>query len=123
ARAQSQLNREDLDYELGRAEREVVKLISGRELDPEGSIAAVQARILARSLDKLSESRSGSAGLALAAVSRRLEECVCMLRLQPTNELTELQERRAARLEAAGVLNARGKRPEGTDNGRVPDAA
>jgi hypothetical protein len=75
-------------------------LVAGRKLQGEAAIAGVQARALARTVDALSRTRGGSAGLALASVSRRLEECVAFLRLQPKDGLTELQERRAARLAA-----------------------
>jgi hypothetical protein len=97
---------EDEDFEPGPVERQVEILIAGRELDGEAAIAAAQAQALARTVDTLSRTRGGSAGLALASVSRRLEECVGYLRLQPKDALTELQERRAARI--AGLI-AEGK--------------
>ncbi len=57
-------------------------------------------RALARTVDGLTASRGGAAGLALASVSRRLEECVSLLQIQPKDALTELQERRRRRLAA-----------------------
>jgi hypothetical protein len=75
ARAQTRLDRQEEEegYEPRRVEREVGKLIAGRNLDDHGRIAAAQARSLARQVDNLAASRSGSAALGLAAVSRRLD--------------------------------------------------
>jgi hypothetical protein len=88
------------DDDLGPVEREVERLIGGRELEGEVAVAAAQARALARKVDALAASPGGSAGLALASVSRRLEDCVALLRLERRDWLTRMQEERAARIAA-----------------------
>jgi hypothetical protein len=98
-RARMSANQEDDD--LGPVEREVERLIRGRELEGEVAIAAAQARALARKVDSLAASPGGSAGLALASVSRRLEDCVAVLRLEPRDFVTRLQEQVAAKRAAA----------------------
>jgi len=104
----------DEDHEPGPVESEVQHLIAGRKLDGEGRIFAVQARMLARSVDTLAQTKGGSAGLALASVSRRLEECIAAIRLQPGDWLTELQERVAmTRAEARGRYEAEQARGNG----------
>jgi hypothetical protein len=107
ARERRRLDREEEDelYEPGPVEAEVQNLIGGRQLDGQAAIAAVQARALARAVDGLSRQTGGSAGLALASVSRRLDDVVAGLRLQPKNKLTELQERYAARRAALLAAN------------------
>ena len=95
-------NNQEGDFERGPVECEVIHLIAGRDLDGEKRIAAVQACALARAVDTLTSSKGASAGLALASVSRRLEECISTLRIQPKDALTELRERRAARLASLG---------------------
>jgi hypothetical protein len=121
AREQTRLNREeeDLDYEPGPVEAEVQNLIGGRQLDGQAAIAAVQARALARAVDALSRQSGGSAGLALASVSKRLDDVVAGLRLQPKNRLTELQERYAARRAALLAANEM-KAPTVSVNGGDP---
>jgi hypothetical protein len=118
AREQRRLDREeeDLNYEPGPVEAEVRKLIGGRELDGQAAIAAVQARALARAVDGLSRQTGGSAGMALASVSRRLDDVVAGLRLQPKNKLTALQERYAAR-RAALLAASELKTPAASVNG------
>jgi hypothetical protein len=108
ARTQRRLyhEEEEGDYELGPVEQQVVILIRGRQLDDQAKIAATQARALARQVDTLAASRSGSAALGLAAVSRRLDELVASLRIQPADALTEMQERRIARLQVARAAAA-----------------
>jgi hypothetical protein len=86
------------DERVGPVEGRVEALINGRELDPEGEVHAAQARALARTVDALSQTRTGSAGMALASVSRRLEECIAHLELRPKDAVTELQERHRQRL-------------------------
>jgi hypothetical protein len=85
------------DDDLGPVEREVERLIGGRELEGEVAVAAAQARVLARKVDSLAASPGGSAGLALASVSRRLEDCVAVLRLEPRDFVTRLQEQVVAK--------------------------
>ena len=85
------------DREIGRVERAVEALIGSRDLTGDGRVLAAQARALAHQVDALSASRGGQAGLALASVSRRLQECVDRLGNEPKDLLTELQERRAER--------------------------
>lgn len=80
----------DEDYEPGPVAREVGSLIAGRALDGQGRIAAVQARALARQVDNLATSKSGSAALGMSAVSRRLDDVLVSLRLQPEDELTRI---------------------------------
>jgi hypothetical protein len=80
----------DEEYEPGAVEREVGSLVAGRALDGQARIAAVQARALARQVDNLAASRSGSAALGLAAISRRLDDVLVSLRLQPEDELTRI---------------------------------
>lgn len=88
---------DDEPPEPGPVEREVQTLIVGRKLEGEVAVAAEQARALARKVDSLTAAPGGSAGMALASVSRRLEECVAFLKLAPKDWLTELQEQYAAR--------------------------
>jgi hypothetical protein len=89
-----------------------VALIAGRNLDAHGRIAAAQGRALARQVDSLAASRSGSAALGLAAVSRRLDDIIVSLHVQPADAVTEIVEARRARLTTLGI-----------GNGRVADAA
>jgi hypothetical protein len=64
ARTQARLACEEDDgYEPGPVEREVIVLIAGRELDQNGRIAAAQGRALARQVDSLAASRTGSSAL------------------------------------------------------------
>jgi hypothetical protein len=91
----------DDDREAGPVEREVDSFLRDRDLRDEARIAAAQARALARTVDGLASARGGSSGTALATVSRRLDECLASLDIQPTDALTELRERRAARLASA----------------------
>jgi hypothetical protein len=122
ARASVRLDREEEDgYEPGPVEREVRKLIAGRNLDDHGRIAAAQARSLARQVDNLAASRSGSAALGLAAVSRRLDDIIVSLRVQPKDAVTEIVEARRARLASLGIPAPGGGSASG--NGVVADAA
>jgi hypothetical protein len=122
ARTQARLDREEEleDYEPGPVEREVIMLISGRQLDQHGRIAAAQARSLARQVDTLAASRTGSAALGLAAVSRRLDDVIVALKLQPEDALTQIGRERAARLAALGIPIGVGN---ASGNGAVADAA
>jgi hypothetical protein len=76
----------------GPVEREVQSLLAGRELEGEATVTAAQARALARKVDALAGAPGGSAGLALASVSRRLEDCVAQLRLEKKDFVDELRE-------------------------------
>jgi hypothetical protein len=117
ARAHTRLDREEENgYEPGPVEVGVRKLIAGRNLDDHGQIAAAQARSLARQVDNLAASRTGSAALGLAAVSRRLDDVIMALRVQPKDAVSEIVEERRARLAAAGIPTAH------SSNGRA-DAA
>jgi hypothetical protein len=107
---------DDLAEWRGPVEREVAALIVSRELDDEARVIAAQARVLARTVDTLSMSSGSSAGLALAAVSRRLDDCVSRLRAAPKDEVTRIVEARRARLAAHGI-------PVASSNGAVGDAA
>jgi hypothetical protein len=103
ARTQARLaDEEDDGYEPGPVEREVIILIAGRELDQHGRIAAATARALARQVDTLAASRTGSAALGLAAVTRRLDDVIVSLRVQPRDALSKLLDERRARLAALG---------------------
>jgi len=86
--------------EPGPIESEVHALLSDRRLAAEERLAAVQARAFARAMDVLASTRGGSSGMAMVAVSRRLDECIDGLRLQPKDALTEIRERRSARIAA-----------------------
>jgi hypothetical protein len=103
-RASVRLDREEEDgYEPGPVEREVRALIAGRDLDAHGRIAAAQGRALARQVDSLVASRSGSAALGLAAVSRRLDDVIVALHIQPRDAVSEIVEARRARLARRGI--------------------
>jgi hypothetical protein len=78
-------------------------LIAGRDLDAHGRIAAAQGRALARQVDNLAASRSGSAALGLAAVSRRLDDIIVSLHVRPADAVTEIVEARRARLASLGI--------------------
>jgi hypothetical protein len=98
ARTRARLaSEEDDGYEPGAVEREVIALIIGRKLDAHGRVAAVQARACARQIDVLSAARSGSAALGLVAASRRLDDVIVALQIQPKDALTEIQESYKAR--------------------------
>jgi hypothetical protein len=104
ARTKARLDHEEEDgYQPGPVEREVRALVNGRDLDQHGRIAAAQGRALARQVDNLAASRSGSAALGLAAVSRRLDDIIVSLHVQPADELTRILEGRRARLAALGI--------------------
>jgi hypothetical protein len=75
-------------HEPGPVERGVCALIAGRALDANGHIAAVQGRALARQIDLLSAKGTGSAALGMAAASRRLDDVIASLKLQPEDEVT-----------------------------------
>jgi outer membrane murein-binding lipoprotein Lpp len=109
ARSNGRLDHDE-GYEPGPVEREVCHLIAGRALDQHGHIAAAQARALAQQVDRLATSRTAAAALGMTAASRRLDDLVAGLRVQPEDALTQLGRERAARLASFG-------------NGKVPDAA
>jgi hypothetical protein len=90
-------------HEPGPVEREVGALVAGRALDAHGRIAAATGLALARKIDTLSESRSATAAMNMAAASRRLEDVTAALRLQPKDRVTEIGEARRARLESLGI--------------------
>jgi hypothetical protein len=121
ARTQARLDREEEleDYDPGPVEREVCALIAGRNLDHHGRIAAATGRALARQVDTLSASRTGSAALGLAAVSRRLDDVIVALKVQPEDAITQIGRERAARLAALGIPTGVGN---ASDNGVVPNA-
>lgn len=101
-------------HEPGPIEREVGALIAGRALDTHGRIAAATGLALARKIDVLAESGNATAAMNMAAASRRLDDVLASLRLQPEDEVTRIGQRyvaRHARMQAA------------LDNGAVPDAA
>jgi hypothetical protein len=101
--ASVRLDREEEDGdEAGPVEREVRALIAGRNLDAHGRIAAAQGRALARQIDSLAASRSGSAALGLAAASRRLDDVIVSLQIQPKDVVTKIVEAHRARLAALG---------------------
>jgi hypothetical protein len=87
--------------EPGPVEREVRTLIAGQELKGETAVTAAQALALARKVDSLSAMTGGSAGLALASVSRRLEDCVAQLRLPRHDWVDDLREQVQRRRQAA----------------------
>jgi hypothetical protein len=91
------------DREPGPVEREVERLLAGRVIEGEAAVAAAQARVLAAKVDALATAPGGSAGIALASLSRRVAECVAALNLPaPTDALDELLAHRRARLAARG---------------------
>jgi hypothetical protein len=91
----------DEDAEVGPIETEVEVVIVSRNLDDEGILVAAQARSLAAKCDELTVLPGAAAGTALAAASRRLGELVERLRLEPKDEITELQERYQRRRSAS----------------------
>src|SRR5262249_1521326 len=88
ARTQTRLAHEELDgYEPGPVERECIILISGRQLDPHGRVVAASVRAVARQIDVLAAARSGTAALGITSASRRLDELIAELRVQPKDAL------------------------------------
>src|SRR5262249_11563071 len=98
ARTETRLvSEEDRGYEPGPTEREVIILCSGRDLDQYGRIAAAQGRALARQIDVLTNARTAAAALGLAAASRRLDDVLVGLQIQPKDAVTEIGEAYLAR--------------------------
>jgi hypothetical protein len=99
----------DDEPEPGPVESEVAKLLAGRDLRGEMPLVAAEARTLARSADRLSETRGGAAATALAVTSRRLEELIARLAVPAEDNIDRLREqRRARRATAAAALNGSG---------------
>jgi hypothetical protein len=87
------------DDTAGSLETEVNKLLASRELPGEMPLIAAEARTLARSGDRLGQTHGGAAAMALATVSRRLEETMARLQVPKEDNIDRLQravrERRA----------------------------